>query len=232
MADSILKYRDRLLEERLCSPKTHHKGDFLDNILASKNEDGTPISIEEVKVEGFVLLVAASDTMASFFCGFMRHVLESPYVYEKMMEEIDDFDRRGLLSSPVPTFDEVKEMPFFVACFRETLRLYPSTPFIIPRYVSEGGISLYRQYVPAGTEIGANPYITNRDQNVFGEDADIFRPERWLEDAEKEREMERYFFSWGYGSRGCLGKIIAQLESYITMVQVKFTIIAIDKHHR
>lgn len=192
----------------------------MDNILASKNEDSSPISIEEVKVEGFVLLVAASDTMASFFAGFMRYIVETPGIYEKMITEIDDFDRKGLLSTPVPTFDEVREMPYFVACFRETLRLYPSTPFIIPRYVSEGGITLDGKYVPAGAEIGANPYITNRDKDVFGEDADCFRPGRWLENAEREREMERYFFSWGYGSRGCLGKNIAQLESYKTMVQV------------
>ena len=188
----------------------------MDNILASKNEDGSPISIDEVKVEGFVLLVVASDTMASFFAGFMRYIVETPGVYEKMITEIDDFDRKGLLSTPVPTFDEVREMPYFVACFRETLRLYLSTPFIIPRYVSEGGITLHGKYVPAGAEIGANPYITNRDKNVLGEDADSFRPGRWLENAEREREMECYFFSWDYGSRGC----IAQLESYKTMVQV------------
>lgn len=162
----------------------------MDNILASKNEDGSPLSIEEVKVEGFVLLVAASDTMASFFADFMRYIVETPGVYEKMVTEIDDFDRRGLLSTPVPTFDEVKEMPYFVACFRETLRLYPSTPFIIPRYVSEGGITLYGKYVPAGAEIGANPYITNRDKEGFGKDANSFRPERWLENPEREREME------------------------------------------
>ena len=81
-------------------PKAHHKGDFLDKILAFKYEDGSPISIEEVKVEGFVLLLAASDTMASFFAGFMRYIVETPGVYEKMIMEIDDFDRKGLLSTP------------------------------------------------------------------------------------------------------------------------------------
>lgn len=201
-------------------PKAYHKGDFLDNILAAKNEDGTSITVAEVKTEGFVLMVAASDTTAVFFCGFVRFVIQTPGVYDKLMTEIDDIDRRGLFSSPVPTFEQVKQMPYFVACHRETLRYQPSTPIILPRYVSAGGMDLYGTYAPEGTEIGANPYVIHRDKGVFGDDADFFRPERWLEDAEKEKEMDRYILTWGYGTRVCLGKNIALLETYKLMVQV------------
>lgn len=203
------------------NPQAHHKGDFLDNILAAKNEDGTPITIDEVKTEGFVLMVAASDTTAAFFCGFVRFVLQTPGVYDKLMAEIDDFDQRGLLASPVPTFEQIKNMPYFGACHRETLRYQPSTPIIIPRYVSPGGMDLYGNFAPGGTEIGANPYVIHRDKGVFGEDADIFRPERWLEDVEREKEMDRYILTWGYGTRICLGKNIALLETYKLMVQVR-----------
>ena len=72
--------------------------------------------------------------------------------------------------------------------------------------------------MPAGCEIGANPWVANRDKGVFGDDANVFWPERWLEDAEREREMEKYFFSWGYGTRGCLGKNDARMESYKAIV--------------
>ncbi|KAI9789482.1 MAG: hypothetical protein M1816_006024 [Peltula sp. TS41687] len=215
----IMAFRDGLLKERLENPSAHHKGDFLDNILAAKNEDGTPITIEEVKTEGFVLMVAASDTTAAFFCGFLRYVLQTPGVYDDLIAEIDDFDRRGLLSSPVPTFEEIKRMPYFQACHRETLRFQPSTPIILPRYVSEGGLDLYGKYAPAGAEIGANPYVIHRDKGIYGEDADQFRPRRWLEDPKREKEMERYILTWGYGTRICLGKNIAQLETYKLMVQ-------------
>ena len=110
-------------------PKPHHKGDFLDNILAAKNEDGSPINIEEVGVEGFVLLEADSDTRASF-CGFVRYILETPGVYDKMVHEIDEFDRQGLLSSPVPSFNEIKLMtllPAFVKPYVISLQLHSSS---------------------------------------------------------------------------------------------------------
>ena len=165
-------------------------------------------------------MVAASDTTAAFFCGFVRFVMKTPGVYRKLIAEIDDFDRRGLLANPVALFEQVKQMPYFKACHLEVTRFYPSTPMIIPRYVSEGGMDLYGTHAPAGTEIGANPYVVQRDKGVFGEDADEFRPERWLEDEKKAIHMEKYILTWGYGTRVCLGKNIALMETYKLMSQV------------
>lgn len=215
-----MQFRDRLLEERLRNPKAHQKGDFLDNILAAKNPDGTTISVEEVKTECFVLMVAASDTTAAFFCGFVRYVSETPGVYQKLVKEISEFEAAGKLSSPVATFAEIQEMPYFLACYNETLRVQPSTPMIIPRYVSEGGIEINGQHVPAGTEIGANPYVIHRDKGIYGEDTDKFRPDRWLEDEERAKLMDKYILTWGYGSRVCLGKNIALLETYKALIAV------------
>ena len=165
-------------------------------------------------------MVAASDTTAAFFCGFVRYVVQTPGVYEKLVAEIDDFDRRGLLAQPVPLFEQVKQMPYFKACHLEVTRFYPSTPMIIPRYVSEGGMDLYGMHAPAGAEIGANPYVIQRDKKMFGEDADVFRPERWLEDEARALHMEKHILTWGYGTRICLGKNIALMETYKLMSQV------------
>ncbi|KAL8919726.1 MAG: hypothetical protein Q9172_004839 [Xanthocarpia lactea] len=215
----IMAFRDHLLEQRFKDPKAHQSGDFLDNILASKNADGSPITVEEVKTECFVLMVAASDTTAAFFCGFVRYVAETPGVWDKLVAEIDDFDSRGLLNHPVPLFEQVKQLPYFKACHLEVTRYYPSTPMIIPRYVSTGGMDLYGLHAPAGTEIGANPYVIQRDKGVFGEDAHVFRPERWLEGEDRALFMEKHILTWGYGTRVCLGKNIALMETYKLMCQ-------------
>ena len=166
-------------------------------------------------------MVAASDTTAAFFCGFVRYVTQTSGIYDKLVAEIDDFDRKGLLAHPVPLFEQVKQMPYFKAVHLEVTRFYPSTPMIIPRYVSEGGLDLYGKHAPAGTEIGANPYVVQRDKGVFGEDADVFRPERWLEDSAKATWMEKHILTWGYGTRICLGKNIALMETYKLMSQVR-----------
>ncbi|KAI1129661.1 cytochrome P450 monooxygenase [Nemania abortiva] len=214
----IMAFRDALLKERLENPKQHQKGDFLDNILAAKHEDGTPISLEAVKTECLVLMVAGSDTSAALLCGFLRYTIEQPEIYAKLIAEIDDFDRRGLLSSPVPTLEEIKKLRYFVACFKEAVRFQPSAPILYPRYVGKDGLNLNGKWVPPGTEIGANPYVIHRDTGVFGEDAAKFNPDRWLDPA-KDKEMDKYILGWGYGTRSCLGKNIATLEAYKLMIQ-------------
>lgn len=146
--------------------------------------------------------------------------METPGVWNKLVEEIDDFDSRGLLDHPLPLFDQIKQLPYFKACHLEVTRSYLSIPMILPRNVLPGGMDLYGMHAAAWSEIGANPYVIQRDKDVFGEDNSEFRPERWLESEERALFMEKHLLTWGYGTRVCLGKNIALMETYKLMCQV------------
>lgn len=92
---------------------------------------------------------------------------------------------------PFPRWNEVKDLPYLDACVQEALRIDP--PFILPleREVPTGGLTIGGSYYPEGTSIGMNPYVINRHRPTFGEDADYWRPERWLVDKDEHRwEME------------------------------------------
>ena len=62
--------------------------------------------------------------------------------------------------------------------------------------------------------MGCNAWTVHRDKNTFGEDCDSYRPERWLEDAESTRGMERAMLQFGAGNHVCLGQNIALMEIY------------------
>ena len=151
----------------------------------------------------------------------ISYIAQDQAVTLTLLEEISRFEAEGKLSSPVVKYEETATMPFFMACVRETLRIRPPTPINLPRYVPQGGMVLDGIYVPETVEIGANPHIIHRNRDVFGEDVHIFRPERWLEDPERARVMDKCDLAWGYGSRKCVGKNIACMDSQKFVLQVR-----------
>ena len=208
------------LEKQVSPPPGKLSSNSWDSLLHAQNADGSLISIEEVKVECFILMVAASDTTSAFICPFVNNIIQDQRIYNKLQAEIDEFERQGRLTSPVVKFDETNQMPYYMACVKENLRFSPSTPMIMPRYISDGGIIVDGTLIPERAEMGANPYVIHRDISVYGEDAHLFRPERWLVDHERVKEMDRYLMTFGYGTRSCLGKNIAQLETQKLCLQV------------
>jgi cytochrome P450 len=63
--------------------------------------------------------------------------------------------------------------------------------------------------------VGCSAWVVHKRPEVFGNDVDDFRPERWL-DADKEqlKEMNATMLQFGSGARTCIGKNISLLEMY------------------
>ena len=177
------------------------------------------MTADSAKNECLALMIASQDSTAAFVAAFINNLIQHPLVYDKLEQEIMACEQENRLSTPVVQFAEINNMTFFLACAKETLRLNPSTPIMLPRYVSKGGMILNGIFVPENTEIGANPYVIHRDKEIFGADAANFRPERWLENTARSQLMDKYTLAWGYGTRKCLGKNIAQLETHKLLVQ-------------
>lgn len=106
----------------------------------------------------------------------MVNLLSYPHNLQKLYDEFRSAD----LSRPFPKYSEVRDLPYLDACVQEGVRMHP--PFALPfeRVVPEGDVTVLGHYLPSGTVVGGNPYVVNRHKATFGQDAEFWRPERWL----------------------------------------------------
>jgi cytochrome P450 len=109
---------------------------------------------------------------------------------------------------------EANAMPYLQAAIKEGVRLHPPAGLMLERHVPPEGVELGGCYFPGRTVVGVNPWVTTRNTEVYGDDIEGFRPERWLQaDPEQRKAMERANFTFGAGARSCIGQNISMLES-------------------
>jgi Cytochrome P450 len=119
----------------------------------------------------------------------MFRVMKNPRIYERLVTEIRTAHPPN--SNEIPTYAQTNRLPYLQACIKEALRVLPAIGRPLPRIVPPEGKTLAGETFPSGVIVGIPAWTVHRDKKVWGEDADVFRPERWLEgDASK---YERYF---------------------------------------
>lgn len=134
---------------------------------------------------------AGSDSTASSMQSFMHHILRDRRIYLKIVEEIDEATRAGKLS-PIVQFNEAQQLPYFQAALKEAMRVRPAVGLAMARSVPACGAEIDGGRYPGGIELNINAWAVHRDRETFGDDAEAFRPERWLEDEERARLMDRH----------------------------------------
>ncbi|EEH40562.2 benzoate 4-monooxygenase cytochrome P450 [Paracoccidioides lutzii Pb01] len=174
------------------------------------------LSQKEAEAESLVQIIAGSDTTATTLRTGILLLTTSPKVYTTLLAEIDTAISENRISNPV-TDTEARALPYLQACIKECFRFWPPITGIMPRVCPrEADVCGVR--VPGGTNVGWSAWAVLRDKGVFGRDAEVFWPGRWLErECEGDRErligMERVVeLVFGQGKWGCLGKPISLLE--------------------
>ena len=135
---------------------------------------------------------AGSDSTASTMQSLFHHVLRQPAIYAKLQSEIDSGFSAGLVSRPVQYNEALTQLPYFQACIKEAMRLRPAVGLNMTRHVPAGGAEIDGKRYPGGTRVAVNGWVIHRDKAVFGDDADVYKPERWTESEERAKVMDRY----------------------------------------
>ncbi|KAG1669648.1 hypothetical protein FOA52_010808, partial [Chlamydomonas sp. UWO 241] len=143
---------------------------------------GKPLPFHQLKSNISIMLAAGFETSASAFGSIVVSLLQHPAELARLEDELDAF---GLLKTPkrpearAVVWDDLGRMTFLNAVIKETLRWQPPANLGTVR-VSTKMTKICGHDVPAGTWIALPGGVIDRSTAVYGEDADKFRPDRWL----------------------------------------------------
>ncbi|KAM0397913.1 hypothetical protein ACHAQC_003578 [Fusarium culmorum] len=220
---ALLKYVLARISERRDSPKPKHdtvtdgpdaNGDFLGYFLQAQEKKSNKVPQQFLSTWTLANILGGSDSTASMLRSVVCFLVENPDALEIMRAELRDKKQDAVGdSAPIPKWTEIQDLPFLNACVIESLRLDPPFATTLERVVPPEGATICGTFYPGGTVVGMNPYITNRHRPTWGEDADQWRPSRWLEgDPAYIRKLQASLLSFGAGTRGCLGQHVAFFE--------------------
>ncbi|MCW5831231.1 MAG: cytochrome P450 [Labilithrix sp.] len=180
--------------------------DILSLLLDARDEDGEPMSDEELRDELVTLLVAGHETSATGLTWAMRWLLDAPEPLADLRAELDAL-------GPDPTPEAIAKCELLDATVREALRLVPVIP-IVGRVLAKdqrvGGWDLKE-----GTVVVCSIYLAHRRPEAFP-DPERFDPRRFF----GKKLSAHEFFPFGGGVRRCIGMAFALYEMKMVLARI------------
>jgi cytochrome P450 len=153
--------------------------------------------------------MAGADSTSIAMRSIFYYLMKNPDPLIKLRAEIDTAFADGTLSIPVQ-YNRFIQLPYLGAVIKESFRLYSPFAVSFQRYAPPQGIMLAGTHIAAGMRVGINPAVSQHHKEVFGVDANVFRPERWLDgNVEQLKIMDRNLMFFGVGTRRCTGKNVS-----------------------
>ncbi|KAF2589339.1 hypothetical protein F2Q70_00038903 [Brassica cretica] len=159
------------------------------------------------------VLIAAKDTTSSALSWFFWLLSKNPEAMIKIRQEINN---------KMPKFDpaDLDKLVYLDGAVCETLRLYPSVPFN-HKSPAKPDVLPTGHRVDDNWKIVISIYALGRMKSVWGDDAEDFRPERWISDNGMLRhEPSHKFLAFSAGPRSCLGKKLTFLQIKTVAVKI------------
>ena len=212
---AIIGIAQKAVSERY-RPDAKVKKDMLGHFMAKG------MTQEQAEVESHLQIIAGSDSTAGTLRTTMMLLVANPVAYRKLVHEIDSAMVSGNISYPIIKHSEASKLEYLQAVIWEGLRMYPPLFGLQSKRAPPDGETINGVFFPPGTEIAICDEGIARRKDIFGDDAEIFRPERWLhpDPAVRARYLRHVEVIFGSGRFVCLGKDIAIMELNKAIVEV------------
>ncbi|XP_059654600.1 3-beta-hydroxylase-like [Cornus florida] len=187
-----------------CGSNEHDEGqeDLVDVLIEIQRDSSTtafPLHRDSIKALILDMFVGGTDTSSAVIEWEMTELLRHPKVMKKLQNEV-----RGIAKGKDDiTEDDLEKMHYLKAVIRESMRLHAPVPFLMPREAIQD-VSVMGYDIAAGTQVLINVWAIARDPLLW-EDAEVFRPDRFLNTSIDYKGNDFKFLPFGAGRRGCPG---------------------------
>lgn len=144
------------------------------------------------------MFTAGTDTTTSTLEWAMAELLRSPRILNKVQAELRSVVKPGHKLEE----EDMENLPYLTAVIKETLRLHPPLPFLVP-HMALNTCKMLGYYIPKETQVLVNVWAIGRDPNTW-KDPLVFMPERFLEPKMVDYKGHHFeFIPFGSGRRMC-----------------------------
>ncbi|XP_013073177.2 cytochrome P450 2J2-like [Biomphalaria glabrata] len=209
--DYILK----ILREFIVKSKDKDPEDnFIASYVSEKDSrivNGEATTMDEINLLRSVLdlFVAGTETTSTTICWFVLYMLNYPQVQKKIFDEINT----QIGSGRVPSIQDRPKLVYLNAAIKETQRFASIVPQSVIRSCSKT-LTIRNYTIPEGSLIVPNLDSVLLDKNIWGSDADVFNPDRFI-DTNGQLKKPEEFIPFGVGRRVCLGESMAKTELFL-----------------
>ncbi|KAJ0932834.1 putative geraniol 8-hydroxylase [Helianthus annuus] len=209
----ILTLFDNVINQRLQTRSTSlADNDVLDSLLNLKQMDESAFSLNDIRHLFFALFIAGTDTTSSTLEWAMAELIHNPDKLERARTEVIKLmeNKKNIIQE-----SDISQLPYLQAVIKETLRLHPPAPFLIPHQAIHD-VEIQGFLVPKNAQILCNVWAMERDPKVWS-NPETFIPERFLEVNVDYRGQDFELIPFGSGRRVCPGLNMAHRMLHIML---------------
>ncbi|CAL5059886.1 unnamed protein product [Urochloa decumbens] len=192
--------------------------DLVDVLLRVQREGGldVPLTMGIIKAVILDLFSAGSETSATTLQWAMAELMRNPGVMKKAQAEL----RGALNGKSRVTEDDLAQMKYLKLIIKETLRLHPAAPLLLPREARES-CKILGYDVPKGTTVFVNAWAICRDPRYW-DDPEEFKPERFESGTIDFKGLDFEYIPFGAGRRICPGMAFAQSNMELVLATLLY----------
>lgn len=195
---------DQLFREMIEDRRRRERGKeartVIDVLLSLQEIDGEQYSDELIKGTILTLIAAGTHTTSGTMEWAMSLILNHPDSQLKARDEID----KQVGQNRLVDYTDVQNLVYLNNCIKETLRLFPTVPLLLP-HESSSECTVEGFSIPSNTMLFANAYAIHRDPENWAEPT-AFKPERFEDGG---LHASKIYFPFGLGRRSCPGEGLA-----------------------